>query len=84
MRSRWQAPRGPREVAAPQSARGAAAAGSWLMRGAVIAGMAGWAPVGKAATGASVALFTLAWTVLNEQHAGTPRARVKLNRKSSF
>ena len=56
MRSRWQAPRGPREVAAPQSARGAAAAGSWLMRGAVIAGMAGWAPVGKAATGASVAL----------------------------
>ena len=54
------------------------------MRGAVIAGMAGWAPVGKAATGASVALFTLAWTVLNEQHAGTPRARVKLNRKSSF
>ena len=59
--------------------------GSWLMRGAVIAGMAGWAPVGKAATGASVALFTLALTVLTEQHAGTPRARVKgLNRKKSF
>ena len=59
MRSRWQALRGPREVAAPQSARGAAAAGSWLMRGAVIAGMAGWAPVGKAATVERVSLSSL-------------------------